>query len=314
MPNLGYEIQGAQNGSIGGATLQAFIMPENGTFDSMSMYVGLDFGAGRAALYAGGTSDTDPTGATLVEDLGLIPNGEGWQVMPSSGAHALTQGTRYWVAAKSNDDSAFRIARDPAPGGGVNALGDFADDSYRTTGEDADETVAWSSAIAAGTLTNQTNTYSWYITYTADGGGDATAPSLSSASATATGSTTADGSVSTDEGNGTLYFVVTTSSTAPSVAQVQAGQDHTGAAAVDSGSQAVSGTGVQNITGGFTGLAASTVYYAHYQHQDAATNDSTVVSSASFTTDAPPAGGVVGPLLGSSHLGSRHIGSLFVRS
>lgn len=118
------------------------------------------------------------------------------------------------------------------------------------------------------------------------GAGDVTAPSLSSASATATGATTASGSVSTDEGNGTLYWVVTTSSTAPSAAQVQAGQDATGAAAVDSGSQAVSGTGTQNVSGGFTGLTAETTYYAHFQQADAADNDSTVASSSSFTTEA----------------------------
>lgn len=114
------------------------------------------------------------------------------------------------------------------------------------------------------------------------GGGVPTPPTLSSATASATGATTGSGSVDTDEGNGTLYWVVTQSPTAPSAAQVQAGQDHTGAAAVDSGSQAVSGTGVQNITGGFSGLTAGAQYWAHYQHRDAAANDSAVASSASF--------------------------------
>lgn len=126
---------------------------------------------------------------------------------------------------------------------------------------------------------------------------DVTAPTLSSPTAASTGSTTGSGSVSTDEGNGTLYFVVTTSSSAPSAAQVQAGQDHTGSTAVDSGSQAVSGTGSQSITGGFSGLTASTAYYAHYQHRDAASNDSTVASSSSFTTDAEGGGSGFPPLL-----------------
>ena len=122
------------------------------------------------------------------------------------------------------------------------------------------------------------------VAYIEDLGSDVTAPVLSSPTATATNSTTGSGSVSTDEGNGTLYWVVTTSATEPSVAQVQAGQDHTGSAAADSGSQAVSGTGVQNVSGGFTSLTAATTYYAHYQQQDAATNDSEVVASSSFTT------------------------------
>lgn len=116
---------------------------------------------------------------------------------------------------------------------------------------------------------------------------DTTAPTLTSAAGTATieGAT---GSVSTDEGNGTLYAVVTTSATAPSVAQIQAGQDHTGTAAafaVGGGSgQTVSGTGTQNVSA--TGLDADTEYYWHFQHQDAAANDSTVVTSSSFAT--PP--------------------------
>ena len=113
---------------------------------------------------------------------------------------------------------------------------------------------------------------------------DTTAPILSLASGTATGTTTADGDVTTDEANGTLYWVVTQSATTPSVAQVQAGQDHTGAAADASGSQAVSATGNQDVSA--TGLTAATTYYFHFQHQDAAANDSTVLSSASFATDA----------------------------
>lgn len=110
--------------------------------------------------------------------------------------------------------------------------------------------------------------------------GDVTAPILSSPSGVVASATSADLSVSTDEGNGTLYWVVTTSATSPSVAQVQAGQDHTGASAT-SGNQAVSGTGTQNATA--TGLTTDTTYYAHFQHADAAANDSTVSSSASFT-------------------------------
>ncbi len=119
---------------------------------------------------------------------------------------------------------------------------------------------------------------------------DTTAPTLSSASGTATGQTTADLSVSTNEGNGTLYWVVSTSATPPSVAQIQAGNDSTGSAAADSGNQSVSGTGTQNANA--TGLAAGTTYYAYFQHTDAASNDSTVASSASFATSAAAVKGI----------------------
>lgn len=115
---------------------------------------------------------------------------------------------------------------------------------------------------------------------------DQTAPTLSSPSAAETGDTTASLSVSTDEANGTLYWVVTQSATSPSAAQVKAGQDHTGSAADDSGSQAVTATGTQNA--GASGLAEQTTYYAHLMHEDAATNQSSVASSSSFTTEETP--------------------------
>ena len=118
---------------------------------------------------------------------------------------------------------------------------------------------------------------------------DVTAPVLSSPTGTSTGATTASGTVSTDEGNGTLYWVVTQSATTPSVAQIQAGNDHLGAAADDSGNQSVVATGVQNASA--SGLTTETTYYFHYQHQDAATNDSTVAASSSFTTGAVSAAG-----------------------
>jgi hypothetical protein len=115
--------------------------------------------------------------------------------------------------------------------------------------------------------------------------GDVTAPTLSSATDAANGQTASTGSVSTNEDNGTLYWVVTTSGTSPSAAQVKAGQDNTGTAADgDSGSQAVSATGVQNITP--SGLTASTNYTTHFMHEDAAGNQSAVASASGFTTSA----------------------------
>ena len=117
------------------------------------------------------------------------------------------------------------------------------------------------------------------------GGGDVTAPTLSSPTGSATGSTTATVGVTTNEGNGTLYWVVTTSSTAPTKAQVKAGQNDAGSAAVASGSQAISSTGAK--TANATGLTASTTYYAHFMHEDAAANQSTVASyTTGFTTSA----------------------------
>lgn len=112
--------------------------------------------------------------------------------------------------------------------------------------------------------------------------GDTTAPTLTSPSVTAVATTTATGNVTTNEANGTLYSIVSTSATAPSATQIQAGQNHTGAAAVWSSNQAVSSTGAKTFS--ITGLTVGTTYYTHFQHKDAANNNSTVVTSTQFTT------------------------------
>jgi len=104
------------------------------------------------------------------------------------------------------------------------------------------------------------------------GATDTTAPILSSPTGTKTGSTTASGTVSTDEANGTLYYLASENAT-ETAATIKTGS-----------SQTVTATGVQNVS--FTGLTASTLYYAHYVHDDAASNESNVQTSASFTTDA----------------------------
>lgn len=111
---------------------------------------------------------------------------------------------------------------------------------------------------------------------------DLVAPTISSPVGTQTGSTTATIGATTNEANGTFYGVVTTSATAPTATQIEAGQNHLGAAATYAGNTAVSSTGAKTLNA--TGLAASTGYYAHLMHKDAAGNRSNVVSSLLFTT------------------------------
>lgn len=96
--------------------------------------------------------------------------------------------------------------------------------------------------------------------------------------------TTGSGTVTINQAGGTLYWVLSSSATSPTVTQIKAGQDHTGGAAEKSGSQAVSTSGVQNVS--FTTLTASTTYYAHYGHENAAVQQSNVASADGFTTDA----------------------------
>ncbi len=113
---------------------------------------------------------------------------------------------------------------------------------------------------------------------------DTLAPTLTSATGAATGSSTATVGATTDEANGTMYAIASLSATPPSVAQIQAGQNAAGAAAPYAGNQTISSTGAKTFSA--TGLAASTTYYAHIQHKDAAGNDSTVVTSSAFTTSS----------------------------
>lgn len=114
--------------------------------------------------------------------------------------------------------------------------------------------------------------------------GDITEPTLTSPTDAANGATAATGSVSTNEANGSLFAVATTSATAPSAAQVEAGLDHLGAAAASVLSKAVTAIGSQTVS--LTGLLASTAYWLHYMHKDAAGNSSVVVSGDGLTTAA----------------------------
>lgn len=109
------------------------------------------------------------------------------------------------------------------------------------------------------------------------GGGSTTppvdnAPTLSAASATVTGPTSATGSVTTNETGGTLYWLFSAGATAT-------------AAAVKAGSnKAVTAIGAQSVSS--TALTASTQYYLHFLHRDTANQDSPVLTAGPFTTQA----------------------------
>lgn len=123
---------------------------------------------------------------------------------------------------------------------------------------------------------------------------DSTPPTLSAPSGTQTGATTATLSVSTNENNGVMYAVVTTSATPPTAAQIRAGQNNAGTAAAwasnPSNNQTINSTGTKTF--GATGLLPSTTYYAYFHHRDASGNDSTVAAASSFTTAASGVKGI----------------------
>lgn len=114
------------------------------------------------------------------------------------------------------------------------------------------------------------------------GGKDTTAPTLTLPLDLPLSDVTGYLGVTTDNAGGTLYYVVTTSATPPTKAQVKAGEDHASTAATFAGSQAISSTGAKTDTA--TGLSPNTAYYAYFMHEDAAANQSSVSAANGFTT------------------------------
>lgn len=110
----------------------------------------------------------------------------------------------------------------------------------------------------------------------------ASAATLSTPTATSITQTTATIGCTTDNATGTLYGVVTTSATPPSEAQVAAGQDHTGATAAASGTNASLSVGANTID--VTGLTADTTYYSHFVQDIGSAEYSNVLSSTSWNT------------------------------
>ncbi|WP_316800828.1 CehA/McbA family metallohydrolase [Pedobacter frigidisoli] len=86
---------------------------------------------------------------------------------------------------------------------------------------------------------------------------------------------------------GTTYYVLAlTTTTAPTAAQVKAGQDGTGATGLKSGN--FTNTANTDASASITGLSVGTSYTLYVVAQDAAANLQTVVSSVDATTANPP--------------------------
>lgn len=114
------------------------------------------------------------------------------------------------------------------------------------------------------------------------GGGDTDPPILTFPTGTATGPTTADGAVITNEAGGTLYRLASVNPS-ESAATIKAAALTT----------AVAATGSQPVT--FTGLTAATVYYTHFVQIDAAGNESAVADAPISFTTAGGAGTITTP-------------------
>ena len=284
MPTAGASISpntttSASRSGTNAAFLSSLTLGESGTLSSFSVFVDQNFSNPnyRVAVYAGGTSDSDPNGATKVWESSVqtAPADPAWVTITADNS-ALSAGRLWLLIAIDSATFCFSTTENSTADTDFN-LG------LRSFSSGFDPESALLSPLASGVATtNASQVLKAYITY-ATGGGDVTAPILTSPTGTATGTTTATVGATTDEANGTQYAVASTSITQPTDVQVEAGQDHTGAS-VPSSSRSITATGAN--TQSITGLTASTSYYAHVMHKDAAGNRSNVVTSAQFTTDS----------------------------
>ncbi|NQZ78369.1 MAG: hypothetical protein HRT61_20010, partial [Ekhidna sp.] len=113
---------------------------------------------------------------------------------------------------------------------------------------------------------------------------DNTAPLLSGLSVTGISDNGVDLDINMNE-EGTLYYVVTESASPPSAEQIKLGQDENSDAAARSDNFNIVASNTYNF--GIGSLNPSTTYHIYWVAEDAALNESNVVTT-SFTTEDPP--------------------------
>lgn len=124
----------------------------------------------RVGVYQGGALD-NPTGASLVEDLGLVANGgaAGWKTATSSGNPSLTKAAVTWIAIKGNDGT-INVNNSGSSGdaGDFQSVRGRNDQSGAITGG-ASEDNAFPATID-GTSAFSSFWYACYLTYSISGG------------------------------------------------------------------------------------------------------------------------------------------------
>ena len=261
---------GAQNVTFTGLTTNT---------SHVANYLHVSAGGLRSSVATSATfaPPTMASSGSLSAQSGVISSAFAWTgVTPESQIIQQGVGSSAWALTSAGGSGLTTInSSTGVPGGTLTAT----PGTYTVTVTKTDSSTAGTNPTGGG-APPQTIVRS--ITITVSAGADTTPPTLSSASA-AGGVATCSGSVSTNEGNGTLYTVFCASATPPTALQVEAGQDNTGAAALRAVSQAVSLSGAQTVPAG--AISAGT-RYAYFMHKDAAGNRSSVVASASITVTA----------------------------
>lgn len=108
------------------------------------------------------------------------------------------------------------------------------------------------------------------------------APTLSNQTVGSISSSGGTPAVDTNQANGTIYMVVVPDNDTPSVAQIKAGQQSSGSAAIANQNQTVTATGTQTFSA-VTGLTSNTAYDVWFVHTNSGALDSTAVK-ADFST------------------------------
>jgi len=160
--------------SLSGAVTQTvwsvgtFDVVSGATLDSISIYLpsGESSTSLRMAVYTGGTSDTNPNGATLAHDTGSLTTGvatEGWYTIAVAGSPALSSGVRMWIAARAASWSFHRATSVSGSEfvGRVQATDE--------TGSGAAGT-AFPATVNNTTQSNSGGAYLFYITYSVPSG------------------------------------------------------------------------------------------------------------------------------------------------
>jgi hypothetical protein len=163
----------ALTSAVNGAVTQTvwsvgtFDVVSGATLDSISIYLpsGESATSLRMAVYTGGTSDTNPNGATLVHDTGSLTTGvstEGWHTIAVAGSPALSSGVRMWIAARAASWSFHRATS--------NTGSEFVGRVQATdeTGSGAAGT-AFPATVDNTTQSSSGGSYLFYLTYSVPG-------------------------------------------------------------------------------------------------------------------------------------------------
>lgn len=261
-------VTGYEWSSDNGASYPFTSLTRSFTFTALADLTSYNFrcraydGAGNRSAHLSLTTSTYRDGDTAANIIANTAAIEGVQQKGAQYDLALTKLSTDWLS--------YYEVTPPTPSGGT--LTPFADGSFTYVGP---EPATWVIQAEVNMVEEASTTT---ITLYADEPVDEISPVISSPTGAALGANGAAGSFSTDEGNGTAYWI-TTANVTELLATVEAGN-----------SQPITASGVQFVTS--SGLTPETNYYNHFFQRDLAGNPSNVISSELFTT--PAAGEVVG--------------------